>query len=520
MQKDNALLNPYGLEQKVSNKVVSKNPVKLKTACLVLAVFADRDLSGPARDLDKLTNSWLSTVLARSAMTGRRNESLLIIDVPSSEAKRVLLIGCGSRTRVDARLFCRIAAHAAAELEKSGATEAVSCLPLIAVKHRNTAWKIRQLVQTNALQHYQFDQLKNKAEAPAVKQTRTITWIVSSKHKYTNANKAIEQAEAIVAGMCTARNLSNLPGNICTPAYLANAALTLSEAFPTLRTTVLDEPDMAELEMGALLCVSQGSSHPAKLIVVDYRQGPVQQKPVVLIGKGVTFDSGGLSIKPASAMETMKFDMCGAASVLGTLQSAALLSLPINLVGILVAVENVIGSNAVRPGDVVTSMSGKTIEVLNTDAEGRLALCDALTYATRFKPKMVIDVATLTGACVTALGKHAHGLFSNSDTLSKALTRAGRRANDRPWPLPLWKEYQSALDSKVADMANVGGSSAGAITAACFLQRFAQCRRWAHLDIAGTATRSDSDRVATGRPVPLLTQFLIDHSLASDTDKR
>ena len=319
---------------------------------------------------------------------------------------------------------------------------------------------------------------------------------------------ALEQARAIALGMALVRDLGNLPPNICTPAYLADEARKLQTRFK-MKTTVLEVKDMEALGMGSLLSVARGSRQPAKLITIEYNGGKAGAAPVALVGKGVTFDSGGISIKPSANMDEMKYDMCGAASVLGVLTAAAEMKLPINIVGVIPSTENLPDGNASKPGDIVTSMSGQTIEILNTDAEGRLILCDALTYTERFNPAVVIDIATLTGACVIALGAHATGLISNDDALADELLAAGTYTYDRAWRMPLWDEYQKQLDSNFADMANIGGREAGTITAACFLSRFTKKFKWAHLDIAGTAWKTGKDKGATGRPVPLLMQFLI-----------
>jgi leucyl aminopeptidase len=341
---------------------------------------------------------------------------------------------------------------------------------------------------------------------------------VPSRRELIPGERAIREGIAIAAGVKLAKDMGNRPGNICTPDHLADQAKTLGERFNGIQVQVLDRAELEKLGMGALLAVSRGSAQPPKLIVVEYRNGATDTKPIVLVGKGVTFDSGGISIKPSAAMDEMKFDMCGAASVLGVLHTCAELALPVNVIGIIPAVENMPGSNATKPGDIVTSMSGQTIEILNTDAEGRLILCDAITYSERFSPRVVIDIATLTGACVIALGNHPHGLFSNHSPLANDLLNAGRAAADRAWELPLWEEYQDQLESNFADMANVGGREAGAVTAACFLSRFAKKLHWAHLDIAGTAWKSGKAKGATGRPVPLLTQYLLER-IAEDTGR-
>jgi leucyl aminopeptidase len=275
-----------------------------------------------------------------------------------------------------------------------------------------------------------------------------------------------------------------------------------------LTVQILEREEMQKLGMGSFLGVAQGSVQPPKLIVLQHLKGKKTDKPIVLVGKGITFDTGGISIKPGAEMDEMKYDMCGAASVLGTFKAIAEMDLPLNVVGIIPACENMPDGNAIRPGDVLTSMSGQTIEVLNTDAEGRLILCDALTYAEKFDPALVIDIATLTGACVIALGHHASGLFSNQDALAHELISAGEQALDRAWHMPLWEDYQPQLDSNFADMANIGGRAGGSITAACFLSRFTKKYHWAHLDVAGTAWKSGKEKGSTGRPVPLLTGFL------------
>lgn len=316
------------------------------------------------------------------------------------------------------------------------------------------------------------------------------------------------QGTAIAQGMKVAKDLGNLAPNICTPSYLAKRALDMSKLHK-LKVSVLGQKEMEKLKMGALLAVAKGSHQPAKLIILEYRGGAKTEKPIVLVGKGITFDTGGISLKPAVEMDEMKYDMCGAASVLGTLTAVAEMALPLNVVGIIPTTENMPGGNATKPGDVVTSMSGQTIEILNTDAEGRLILCDALTYAERYNPEAVIDIATLTGACVIALGHVASGLMSNNDQLADELLQAAELSIDQAWRLPLWDDYQDLLKSNFADMANIGGRSAGTISAACFLARFADKYRWAHLDIAGTAWKSGKEKGSTGRPVPLLTQFLI-----------
>jgi len=334
---------------------------------------------------------------------------------------------------------------------------------------------------------------------------------VRDRGELRRAAAGLEQGLAVAHGVSLARDLGNLPGNVCTPAYLAEQAREVAKRY-RMKITVLEREDMEKLGMGALLSVAAGSAQPPKLIVLEHRSGPRSQRPVALVGKGITFDTGGISLKPASEMDEMKFDMCGAASVLGTIKAAAEMKLPVNVVGLIPTSENMPGGRATKPGDIVTTMSGQTVEVLNTDAEGRLILCDALTYAERFEPAAVVDIATLTGACVIALGHVASGLFANDDALARELLAAGELACDRAWRMPLWDEYQEQLKSNFADFANIGGRPAGSVTAACFLARFTKKFKWAHLDIAGTAWKSGKEKGASGRPVPLLTQFLVNRA--------
>ena len=356
---------------------------------------------------------------------------------------------------------------------------------------------------------YEFREFKSKP-AKDRKTLRRITQMVSSRRDLAIGIQAVSDGRAITHGIRLARDLANRPANVCTPTHLAAEAQQLAKSLPAIKVTVLDEDALKKLKMNALLSVAQGTAEPARLITLEYKGGKRNGRPIVLVGKGITFDSGGISIKPAANMDEMKFDMCGGAAVFGAIATVAEMQLPLNVIGIIAATENMPGSKATRPGDIYTSMSGQTIEVLNTDAEGRLILCDALTYSERFNPDVVIDIATLTGACVIALGKHATGLLSNHNPLAKDLLNAGENCGDRAWQLPLWDDYQKQLDSPFADIANVGGRDAGTITAACFLSRFTKKLNWAHLDIAGTAWITGDKKGATGRPVTLLVQYLMD----------
>lgn len=354
---------------------------------------------------------------------------------------------------------------------------------------------------------YRFDRLKSKKD-DVRRPLRKLTFCVERRNELAPAEEALAQGEAIAAGAALMKDLANLPGNICTPGHLADQARELAATYD-LPVDILERADMEKLGMHSLLSVARGSHEPPKFIVLKHPGGKVDEPPVVLVGKGVTFDTGGISLKPAAEMDEMKFDMSGAASVLGTIKAIAQMKLPLNVIGVIPATENMPGGSATKPGDVVTSLSGQTIEILNTDAEGRLILCDALTYVERFNPACVVDVATLTGACVVALGNVATGLLANNDGLARELIDAGQEAYDRAWQLPLWEDYQELLQSNFADLANIGGRMGGTITAACFLSRFAKKYDWAHLDIAGTAYRSGKEKGSTGRPVPLLCHFLM-----------
>jgi leucyl aminopeptidase len=404
--------------------------------------------------------------------------------------------------------FVKIIANMSNALENCGASDAHAYITDIPVKERDIAWKVRQTVLQMNQCRYRFEQLKSKKNDKK-KSLRKLTMNVPGKGDLGSGETAIQQGAAISAGMSMTRDLGNLPSNICTPSYIAKQAKALTKGQKKLKVTVLEEADMRKLKMGSLLSVSAGSRQPAKLITLEYRGGKANDKPVVLVGKGVTFDTGGISLKPGAAMDEMKFDMCGAASVIGTVNAVLTMDLPLNVVGIIPTTENMPDGLATKPGDIVTSMSGQTIEILNTDAEGRLILCDALSYAEKFKPHCVIDIATLTGACIIALGKIPSAVLGNHQPLIDDLIESGRQIEDKVWELPLWDEYQEQLNSNFADMANIGGRDAGTITAACFLSRFTKKYNWAHLDIAGTAWKSGDAKGATGRPVPLLTQYIL-----------
>ena len=487
---------------------------QLQTACLIVGIGEKGELSGPAQQLDKASGGAISQIVEAGDIRGKTAETLLLQQLPGIQAKRVLLLGLGKAEERKEAGFKKSVAAALASLKAIRVSEAAFALDSTAINDRDTYWRSRTLAEVIGAGVYQFDQLKSKEADSVALQT---VQLVLDENDEELGEIAILDASAIANGVATARDLGNLPGNICTPTYLAEQARELAEEYDNLELEVLDEAQMQELGMGALLSVSAGSEQPAKLIVLRYQGAEDSNaQPHVLVGKGITFDSGGISLKPGEAMDEMKYDMCGAASVLGALTAVAELGLDLNVVAIIAAAENMPGSTATKPGDIVTTMSGQTVEILNTDAEGRLVLCDALTYAERFEPASVIDVATLTGACIIALGHKASGLLSNNDALAQQLLSAADYTTDKAWRLPLWDDYQEQLDSNFADIANIGGRPAGTITAACFLSRFTKKFAWAHLDIAGTAWVSGKQKGATGRCVPLLTQYLIDRAAGDD----
>ncbi len=481
-----------------------------KSPCLILGILEKRQLTEPARLIDEASGGYLSRILGKGDLDGEAGRTLLLHNLPGLATERVLLVGLGPQEKYDRNNYNKAIAAAVARLNETRAGEALCALPTSAPKGLDLYLAVRDTVTTALDKSYRYERTKSEKKPPNSLK-RLYLWIADEEGT-SLAKQALRHGQAIAQGVALAKELGDLPGNICTPAYLADQALALAKVFPALRVKILEEADMAKLGMGALLSVSSGSRQPAKLIVMEYRGGKKGAKPVVLVGKGLTFDAGGISLKPGPDMDLMKYDMCGGASVLGALRAALELKLPLNLIGVVPASENLPDGDANKPGDIVTSLSGQTIEILNTDAEGRLILCDSLTYCERFTPAAVIDIATLTGACAIALGRFPSGLFTADEELAAEILAAGDRSGDRAWRLPLWEEYQSLLDSNFADMANVGTREGGAITAACFLSRYTKKYPWAHLDIAGTAWLSGKEKGGTGRPVALLVQFLLARS--------
>jgi leucyl aminopeptidase len=485
--------------------IKSGSAAKAKAGCVVVGVFEGRKLTPAAADLDKASGGYLSEILRRGDHDGRKGSTLLLQAVRKVAAERVLLVGLGKASEFAEGPYRAAATAAVKALRTTGTVDAALYLTDLPVKGKDIAWKAEQAALAAAEAVYRFDRTKSKPSRKT--HLKRIALHAESGPDVAAASKAIARAGAIATGVAMTRDLGNLPANLCTPSILANEAEAMAKAHG-LRCQVLGEKEIAKLGMGCFLAVAQGSREPPRFIILEHDGGRKGEAPVVLVGKGVTFDTGGISLKPAAEMDEMKFDMCGAASVIGTMKAVALMKLPVNVVALVPATENMPGGRAVKPGDVVTTMSGQTVEILNTDAEGRLILCDALTYAERYKPAAVIDVATLTGAMVISLGHIATGLFSNADALAQELLEAGQSSWDRAWHLPLWDEYQDALKSHFADIPNIGPRAGGAITAACFLSRFAKAYPWAHLDIAGTAWNSGKEKGATGRPVALLAHFL------------
>ena len=492
--------------------VKTTQPLKQqKNACLIVGIFLDGTLTTTAKIIDQHSDGTITKLLKQHHFKADIGQTLPIFHYQASD-QILLLVGCGD-AKMTAFHYRKIVFCAMQALIRLSIQYAVCYLAELNVEQYGIDWKIKQMTEAAFEACYRFDLFKSKKE-PAIRLKQLLFHLADIKEQKI-AEKALKQGEAIAECVSFTKNLANLPSNICTPTLLAEQAKMLSKMHPALRVEILNEKAMQKLRMGAMLAVSQGSAEEAKLICLRYHGGKAKAAPIVLIGKGVTFDTGGNSLKSPDNMVGMKYDMCGAATVLGILKAAALLKLPHNIVGIIPAVENMPGGTAYKPEDIITSMSGQTVEVISTDAEGRLILADALTYAERYQPRVVIDIATLTGAVVIALGFHTTGLVSNNEPLAQALLKAGRESNDLAWQLPLFDVYQDQIKSPFADMANTGGRSAGVITAACFLSRFAKKFPWAHLDVAGTAAMmmGTNERMATGRPLPLIVQYLIDQTL-------
>jgi leucyl aminopeptidase len=492
--------------------VKSGSPEKQRTACVVVGVFEPRRLSGPAKEIDQATDGYLTKLLRRGDMEGKQGQFLMLHGLPDILPDRVLLVGLGKERELGDQRYRRTVESLVRHLDETGPMEAVAYLPELHVKGREIAWKVRAATEAATLSLYRFDQYKSSQERPR-RPLRRLTLGVPRRSDLRDGQAAVDRGLAMAEGVAYARDLANQPPNVATPAYLAEEAESFAQEHG-LESHVLYPEDMEAEGMGALMAVARGSDNPPRLISLRHNGGGNEDKPFVLVGKGVTFDSGGISIKPGASMDEMKYDMGGAAAVFGALRAVAAMDLPINVVGLVPTVENLPDGRAYRPGDILTSMAGQTIEIINTDAEGRLILADALTYAQRYEPRTVVDIATLTGACLVALGRQAAALMGNTDRLVRDLQDAGDETGERGWPLPLWDDYQEQLKSNFADVKNVGGREAGTITAGCFLSRFAEGFEWGHIDIAGVAWTTGESKGATGAPVRMLAQYLLEQSPA------
>jgi len=487
--------------------VWTKGLATLTVDCLVLGVFEDAKLGAQGGSVDAATGGRLRKLLTRGDFSGRPGETLLVADLPGISASHVLLTGMGPAKQLHRRSWRKAWSAAAGALLRTRIASCAVALDRPEVKELDDYYLGRAVAELTGAALYRINDLKTARKPPphALKKV-----LAGPMRRAAAGERGLAHGEAVAAAQSVQRDLANLPANICTPTYLAEQARALAKRHASLRVRVLDEAAIRREKMGCLLAVSQGSHQPPRFIVLEHQgAGKKLPPPIVLVGKGVTFDSGGISLKDPPGMDEMKFDMSGAAAVIAALTLAAQLRLPLHVVGLIAAVENMPGGRAVKPGDIVTSASGQTVEILNTDAEGRLILSDALHYARRFHPAVVIDIATLTGACVVALGHHHSGVMGNDQALVRDLLEAGQRADDRCWQLPLTEEYGEQLKSNFADFANVGGRDGGAITAATFLGKFTQGLRWAHLDIAGTAYQSGAAKGSTARPTPLLADFLL-----------
>jgi leucyl aminopeptidase len=486
--------------------VVTAAPARQKTDCAVVGVYEGGKLTAAAAALDEALAGRLTRLAKQGDVRGKAGE-VRLVDTDGAPFTRVALVGLGKKGKFERKHYRKALVAALGVIVKTNARDAVSYLAE-AVEPTDAYYDARLAAEAVGAAVYRVPAMRS-ARKPRDSQLKSFGFAVADPARKAAAQRGLDHGAAIAVGAAFTRDLANLPANVCTPTYLAQQARELARSYDAVRVQVLDEPELKRLKMGSFLSVTHGTDEPAKLIVVRYDGGRSGQAPVALVGKGVTFDSGGISLKQPPGMDEMKFDMTGAASVLGSIKAAAEMGLKLNLVGVIPACENMPSGRATKPGDIFRSMSGQTIEVLNTDAEGRLILCDALTYSRRFKPSTVIDIATLTGACVIALGAHHSAVMSNDDELAGELVAAGRRAEDRCWHMPMGEEYHDQLKSNFADFANATGREGGAITAACFLAKFTEGLRWAHLDIAGTAYLTGAQKGSTGRPVPLLMDFLI-----------
>lgn len=496
--------------------ITNRLPKTATNACQLIFLYQDGKLKGQSRKINTGNDGLIKKLYESKDFLGKTGETLLLHGVGNYQ--RVLLAGLGDRSEADAHSWKKACIAAATTLCKTPSSSVLSdCLSTTTMNGLKLSQAAEILVTELVNANYAFT-LHARQEPHTISPLKSIS-LSCERSDVTAIEASTTLALATGNGMALAKDLGNLAPNICTPDYLAGQAKDLADHCEQLSVDILDENAMHELGMGALLAVSAGSEEEARLIVMNYQGKKRAGSPVVLIGKGVTFDTGGISIKSSDGMDEMKYDMCGAASVFGVMQALAEWQPDINVIGVVAAAENMPDGRATRPGDVITTLSGKTVEILNTDAEGRLVLCDAITYVQRFKPAAVIDIATLTGAAVTALGHHMSAVFGNHQSTIDALFKAGQETGDQTWPMPMGPDYQEQLKSNFADLANIGGRPAGAITAACFLASFAQDMNWAHLDIAGVAWNSGKQKGATGRPVPLLLKYIEQQAISGDKKK-
>src|ERR1700678_4181770 len=478
------------------------------SGCAAVGIYENADLGVAARQIDKQLEGLIARLLGSGDFAAKLGDTLMLPLPSGSPASRLLLIGLGTRAAFSRKAYRKSVLASAQALAKTGASDAVLYLAMETVPELDIQYRARIVAEVFLSQAYRVPDLKT-APKPKARRLSEVKVATADARAAKTATEGLRQGAAIGSGLSFARDLANLPPNVCTPTYMGTRTLQMAKEFSSLKAKVVDEAGIKALKMGAFLAVAQGSEQPPRLIVCEYRGTRKETAPICLIGKGITFDSGGISLKDPPGMDEMKFDMGGGAAVLGAVRTAAELALPLNVVGLVPTCENMPDGRAVKPADIVTSMSGQTVEILNTDAEGRLILCDAITYSRRFKPAAVIDVASLTGACIIALGNQLSGMMSTNDGLAEEISAAGGRADDRVWRLPVGEDYADALKSNFADFANVGGREGGACTAATFLSKFAKDLDWAHLDVAGTAWVGGSQKSSTGRPVPLLVEFLV-----------
>lgn len=488
---------------------------KQKTGCIVIGIHTEKGLSDAALALDSLSEGELSQMIRKGDIEGTVGQTLLLQSLKNCPAERVLLVGCGKKNKLTDKQYTEIVQATYHALKSLSAKDVSSFLTDIEVTDQDIYWKVRRSIEI--MEDLQYTFAKFKSEKPKAAKLTKWQFNVADKKSLDSAANALSHGIAIAGGIKAAKDLANMPPNVCNPAYLSSQARQLADAYSDLISVkIIGEEEMASIGMHSYLAVGRGSRNESLMSILEYKGNPkADAKPIVLVGKGLTFDTGGISLKPAAEMDEMKYDMCGAASVYGVMSAIAALKLPLNVIGILAGCENMPGGDAYRPGDILTTLSGQTVEVLNTDAEGRLVLCDVLTYVERFNPELVVDIATLTGACVIALGSHFSGLMSPDDKLAEDLMKASTLASDRFWRLPMDEGYDKQLQSNFADMANIGGRAGGTSTAACFLGRFTKKYRWAHLDIAGTGYQSGKAKGATGRPVTALVEFLLQNAKAS-----